>query len=308
MPPKFLGGAVPDVSGKDRRVVLAQWLASSENPYFATNFANRVWHHLIGRGIVRTTDNFGRTGEAPTHPELLNHLARDLIDSGWSIKALVRNIVLSRTFAMTSAHDKAGHAIDPENRLLWRAHRRRLEPEALRDAMLAAAGQLDLTPMESSVWYLGDQATAVGKNEVRRRTDFHCRSVYLPVVRNDLPELFEVFDFADPHTTTGARAQTTVAPQGLFILNSDMVMDAAEATARRLHAGAGSREPGELVETLFTLVLNVVPTEAERDEVLGFVQAAENRLTVEGDAEPTIRAWAMACHALFALSRFQFLE
>ena len=174
--------------------------------------------------------------------------------------------------------------------------------------MLAAAGQLDLTPMDSSVWYLGDQATAVGKNEVRRRTDFHCRSVYLPVIRNDLPELFDVFDFADPHATTGSRAQTTGALQGLFILNSNMVMDAAEATARRLLAGDKTGRPEALVDELFALILNVLPTDQERHELLELVRQAENHLNVQGDAEPAIRAWAMACHAVFALSRFQFLE
>ena len=297
--------------GRSGRIELGRWLTDVEagaGQLVARVVANRVWHHLIGRGIVRTPDNFGRTGDAPTHPALLDYLARDLIDSGWSIKALVRKIVVSRTFAMSSRHDEAGHALDPENRLLWRAHRRRLQPEALRDAMLAAAGQLDLTPMDSSVWYLGDQATAVGKNEVRRRTDFHCRSVYLPVIRNDLPELFDVFDFADPHATTGSRAQTTGALQGLFILNSNMVMDAAEATARRLLAGDKTGRPEALVDELFALILNVLPTDQERHELLELVRQAENHLNVQGDAEPAIRAWAMACHAVFALSRFQFLE
>src|SRR6185436_18157886 len=115
---------------------------------------------LIGCGLVRTVDNFGRTGEAASHPELLDNLARRLIDSGWSLKHLVRQIVLSRTFALSSHAGNSGNAIDPENRLLWRAHRRRLEPEALRDAMLSAAGQLDLAPRDSTVAYLGDQATA----------------------------------------------------------------------------------------------------------------------------------------------------
>jgi hypothetical protein len=157
-----------------------------------------------------------------------------LIASGWSVKALAREIVLSRTFALSSEHDDTSHAIDPENRFLWRAHRRRLDPESLRDAMLATADRLDLGWTESTVSYLGDQATAVGQNKNRRRTDFPCRSVYLPVIRNDLPEIFEVFDFADPHAATGARPKTTAATQGLFILNDEMVMDAAKAMAQRL--------------------------------------------------------------------------
>src|SRR5262249_30623700 len=201
--------AIPE--GQRARIELAQWLTDAENgagQLAARVLANRVWHHLIGRGLVRTVDNLGRTGETASHPELLDYLARELIDSGWSLKHLVRQIALSRTFALSSHLDSACEAVDPDNRLLWRAHRRRLEPESLRDAMLTAAGQLDPKPLESTVSYLGDQATAVGDNKIRRRTDFPCRSVYLPVIRNDLPELFSVFDFANPHASTGLRPQT----------------------------------------------------------------------------------------------------
>src|SRR6185436_15674008 len=144
--------------------------------------------------------------------------------------------------SMSSRDNEAGHVIDPENRFLWRAHRRRLEPEALRDAMRVAAGELDFAPRESTVSYLGDQATAVGDNKIRRRTDFPCRSVYLPVIRNDLPELFDVFDFANPHASTGMRPRTMVATQGLFMLNDAAVVAVAEATARHLLARKSSED------------------------------------------------------------------
>ncbi len=310
------GTAAVIPQGQSGRLELGRWLTNVDScagQHAARVLANRVWHHLIGRGIVRTVDNFGRTGEAPSHPELLDHLARDLIDSGWSIKELVRKVVLSRTFAMSSRHNNAGHLLDPENRLLWRAHRRRLDPEALRDAMLSAAGELDLKPVESSVWYLGDQATAVGDNKIRRRTDFPCRSVYLPIIRNDLPELFDVFNFADPHATTGMRPQTMVATQGLFILNDDSVMAAAEATARRLLAGnllAGKMtgEQESQVDKMFEVVLNARATAEDREEVLTFIRAMNTRLSAEGHPDAELRAWSMACHALFASSRFQILE
>jgi hypothetical protein len=261
----------------------------------------------MGRGIVPTVDNFGRTGETPSHPELLDYLARRLIDSGWSMKTLVREIVLSQTFAMSSEYNEAGHAIDPDNRLLWRANRRRLDPEALRDTMLLIAGKLELSPMESTVAYLGDQATGVGEN-VRRRTDFPCRSIYLPIIRNDLPELFDVFDFANPHSTTGARPQTMVAQQGLFLLNDVMVMDAAEATAKRLLSDHSASEDAGRVDKMFELILAVTPAEEERLELLKFVQQTESQLPADGTPEPRVRAWSLACHALFAHSRFQFLE
>ena len=297
--------------GQSGRTELGRWLTDVDHgagQLAARVLANRVWHHLIGRGIVRTVDNFGRAGEAPSHPELLDYLARRLVDSGWSIKDLVRTIILSRTFAMSSHHDDNAHALDPENQLLWRAHRRRLDPEALRDAMLSAAGELDLAPMGSSVWYLGDQATAVGDNKVRRRTDFPCRSVYLPVIRNDLPELFDVFDFADPHTTTGMRSETTVATQGLFILNNDSVMAAADATARRLLAAAKTGEPEVRIDKMFERLLNVRASSDEQDELRAFIGKMQQRLTAHKDADAELHAWSMACHALFASSRFQILE
>jgi hypothetical protein len=300
---------IPD--GQSGRLELATWLTDVDagaGQLAARVLANRVWHHLIGRGIVSTVDNFGRTGDVPSHPDLLDYLARALIDSGWSIKSLIRQIVLSRAFAMSSRHDEVGHSVDPDNRLLWRAHRRRLAPESLRDAMLSAAGTLDLTPMESTVWYLGDQATAVGDNKNRRRTDFFCRSVYLPVIRNDLPELFDVFDFADPHATTGMREQTMIATQGLFMLNDPSVLAAAEAVARRLLADNENNEPAIIVDRLFELIVNAPPTDEERDELVAYVQEARAKLIADGAEDANVHAWAMACQALFASSRFQILE
>ncbi len=291
--------------GHSGRVELSDWLTDEQagaGRLAARVQANRVWHHLIGRGLVRTVDNFGRTGEAASHGELLEHLARQLIDSKWSIKQLVRKIVLSRTFAMSSDHDDSGHAIDPENRLHWRAHRRRLDPEALRDSMLVAADSLDHKTMNSTVWYLGDQATAVGDNKVRRRTDFPCRSIYLPVIRNDLPELFNAFDFADPHTTTGMRSQTADAMQGLFMLNDSSVMEAADAVAARVLDGS------HRVDRMFQLILSGRSTDAERSEVQDFVRSTQDRLKNAGEEDAALRAWSIACHALFASSRFQILE
>jgi hypothetical protein len=300
---------IPD--GQSGRVELARWLTDPDQgagQLAARVLANRVWQHCIGSGLVRTVDNFGRTGETASHPELLDDLARQLIDSGWSLKHLVRRIVLSRTFAMSSRPDETGSAVDPDNRLLWRAHRRRLEPEALRDAMLSAAGQLDLMPRESTVWYLGDQATAVGDNKIRRRTDFPCRSVYLPVIRNDLPELFDVFDFADPHASTGRRPRTIVATQALFMLNDPSVTMAAQSTARRLLADHSPAKEDDLVDGLFALVVSAPPTADERQDMLTFVRQVKNRATSDGHQDGDLRAWSQACQALFASSRFQLLE
>jgi PAS domain-containing protein len=298
-------------SGQSGRVELARWLTETESgagQLAARVLANRVWHYLIGRGIVRTVDNFGRTGEAPTHPELLDYLAVRLIASGWSVKSLVREIALSQVFARATLHDDLAHEIDPDNTLLWRAHRRRLEPETLRDAMLMAAGELDFRSYDSTVGYLGDQATAVGDNKNRRRTDFPCRSVYLPVIRNDLPEIFEAFDFADPHATTGMRPETTVATQGLFLLNDESVMQAATAAARRFLSRHDEQFPTVTIDRMFAEILHVPPTDGERETMLTFVHEMEKQLATEGPEEARLRAWSLVCHALIASSRFQFVE
>ena len=289
---------------------LAEWLTNSDSGagvLAARVQANRVWHHLMGRGIVRTVDNFGRTGERPTHPALLDHLADDLIQSGWSLKSLVRRIVLSQTFAASSRHQAAGHAIDPDNRLLWRAHRRRLDPETLRDSMLFVSGQLNRAQLGSSVDYFpGERATEAGPNKTRRRTDFPNRSVYLPVIRNDLPELFDAFDFADPQCTTGMRPETLVATQGLFMLNDETVMQVAEATARRITQEESS--PERCVERMFALILSDRATASERSEFVTFQARAQRQLAEQGETEADVQAWAMACQAMFGSSRFQIVE
>ena len=192
--------------------------------------------------------------------------------------------------------------------------------------MLSAAGQLDLNPIDSTVSYLGDQATAVGGNENRRRTDFPNRSVYLPVIRNDLPELFAAFDFADSHTATGLRPQTMVATQGLFMLNDASVMNAAEATARRLlqessatetsaanaNIEASSVNCAEIFDArlnrLFELVLSAQPTDEERQDLHAFLLEMQQRFDDEEQSDAEMRAWSMVCQALFASSRFQVLE
>jgi hypothetical protein len=296
-------------AGHSGRLELAHWLTDTESRagwLTARVQANRIWYHLTGRGLVRTVDNFGRTGEAPSHPALLDYLALKLIEDHWSFKSLIRRIVLSRTFGLSSQHDSANDAVDPDNQLYWRANRRRLDPEALRDAMFSAAGTLDLNPVESTVAYLGDQATAVGTNEVRRRTDFVCRSVYLPVIRNDLPELFDVFDFANPHLSTGARPKTTVPTQGLFMLNDTMVMNLAEGTARRVLAETSAQPPEARIDRLFQLICSRQPTTDERSSLQLFLEQKTTQLAASEN--PDLKALTLVCHAVFASSRFQFLE
>jgi hypothetical protein len=294
------------------RVELSRWLTDSHRrsgQLAARVTANRIWHQLFGRGIVRTVDNFGRTGELPSHPELLDHLAHELIDGGWSIKTFVRKLVLTQTFALGSEHNVLSYEKDPENAFLWRYPRRRLDPETMRDSMLSVAGTLDLRPMQSSVHYLGDQATAVGANKVRRRTDFPCRSVYLPVIRNDLPEILDVFDFADPHSATGARRKTMVPGQALFMLNSDLVIETASRTASNLlDQGGPARELRDVAIRLYEVLFQTVPNESDLNNMERFLQKTEQSLPESLGSERRLRTIAMACQALMASSRFQIME
>ena len=209
---------------------LAGWLTSADNPLTARVMVNRIWHHVIGAGLVRTVDNFGSTGETPSHPELLDYLALRFMEEGWSVKKLIRAIMLSRLYQMESEsgpHDAQARSVDPDNRLLWRMNRRRLDAEEIRDLMLVVGGNLDVTAGGSTL----------AKDNVRERDYTFAdtrRSVYTPILRNRLHELFDVFDFADPNTCMGRRNVSTVATQALYLMNSPFVMDQARRSARRL--------------------------------------------------------------------------
>ncbi len=299
-----------DRSGREE---LARWLTVPGSRTAALSsrvLANRVWHHLLGRGLVRTVDNFGRTGELPSHPELLDYMAAELQRERWSLKSLVRKVVLSRVFALSSHSSVQQREKDPENRLLGRFSRRRLDPESLRDGMLWSAGVLELGRQESTVSYLGDQATAVGANPVRRRTDFRCRSVYLPVVRNDLPELFEAFDFANPHTAMGARPVTTVPIQALYLLNDPQVMETSAAMARRVLQESQDSTVDARIQVLYGLLAAGKPTSAELAAAAEYVRVVEGEQRSAGasEADALTEAWSRVCHAVFASSRFQYLQ
>ena len=189
------------------RLELARAVASPDNPLTARVIVNRLWQQHFGRGLVATPSNFGAMGERPTHPELLDYLARRLVTSGWSLKALHREILLSATYRQTSAADMRSSDLDPENKLLSRMHRRRLDVEACRDALLTVAGNLDNTVGGPS----GNLATA----------DFRRRTIYGTISRHNLDGFLRLFDFPDPNITSERRAVTTVPLQQLFVLNSD---------------------------------------------------------------------------------------
>ncbi len=195
---------------------------------------------------------------------------------------------------------------DPDNVYFWKYNRRRLDPESFRDSVLASANKLDRRIYDSTVSYLGDQATAVGPNTVRRKTDFPCRSVYLPVIRNDLPEVFDLLDFTDPQVATGMRRQTIVPTQALFLLNDDMIMDAADEIAK--NALAASHNGEDPIRSIFRTLLHIEPKAEEQAVVSAHWQALQQRFADLQPAERQSKALAIISHAILASSRFQFTE
>jgi len=264
------------------RLELADWLTSPQNPLASRVIVNRVWHHLFGEGIVKTVDNFGVTGDAPSHPELLDHLARRFIRDGWSIKRLVRTIVLTRTYQLSSAAPPENVAVDPDNELLWRHAPRRLEAEEIRDATLAAAGQLDLSrPVGSPAMNLvvseltnnGVQA----KRLIKEAQSSQHRSIYLPLLRGLTPEALAVFDFAEQGMVTGDRDTTTVAPQALYLLNDPFVMSQSRTLAERVLAAHLSDK--KRIDLAYRLTLGRHATEAELGRAAAYLadyQSATN--------------------------------
>ena len=283
---------VPIAAGQSGRLELADWIASKENPLTARVFVNRVWHWMFGNGLVRTTDNFGTTGEAPSHPELLDWLAVRFMEEGWSVKKLVRELALTNAYQRAAPGDETPWLnADPENRLFSRAPRRRLEAEAMRDAILVASGRLDPTAGGMTI-------RPAASNDYSYEQDSLRRSLYLPALRNSLPEFLEAFSLADPSRTTGRRDLGTVAPQALLMLNHPFVLAEAEHAAKRIHAEGTCNE--SRLELATYRVLGRAPLESERTLVSSLLAA-----TPAGGEE---EAWSTIVQGLFASLDFRYLE
>lgn len=270
--------------------------------------ANRVWYHLTGRGLVTTLDNFGAMGQRPSHPELLDHLALAFTKNNWSIKTLVRKIALSHTYRLSSSPQPAASAKDPQNTLFWRMNHRRLDAESIRDAILAVSGQLETTPPKRSV------VAEIGNANVGRAggtltklnaTSRH-RSVYLPIVRNALPEMLRLFDFAEPSIIVGRRDVTTVPAQALFLLNSPFVLKQSDQVARRILAATD--DDAQRVAKAYKMTLSREPTGRESSSAIQLVKdhlASLPGTTTDGDRQ---RAWSGLCQALLACAEFRYLQ
>ena len=290
------------------RLELARWLTSSDHPLTARVMANRMWLHLFGAGLVRTPDNFGFTGERPTHPELLDHLALQFVDGGWSVKTLVREIVLSRAYRQASTYRADAFSKAPDNRLLWRANKRRLDAEVIRDSMLAASGQLDTSRRPGSLVAEldGQSISLIGFNKaVPADLDGSLRrSVYLPVIRDRLPDALELFDFAEPSLVTGEREVTNVPVQALYLMNGPWVQARATALAQRVRREAAT--PAEQIRRAFILCFNRPPDSSEVKLAEKYFEAA--RAQAAGGTADQEKLWAGYCQALLASAEFRNID
>ncbi|MFN7736498.1 MAG: PSD1 and planctomycete cytochrome C domain-containing protein [Pirellula sp.] len=343
---QVLGGNPTKLPGRSSgRKELAQWMVSKDNPLAARVMVNRIWKHLIGKPLVRDPDNFGVSGTPPTHPELLDFMAIEFMNNGWSVKHMIRSIANSRVYRLSSSYDPTRFELDPENHWISRANSKRLDAEAIRDAMLAVSGQLDLKPPKASL-IATFGSTVMGPNgpqnlpllaantskpnapndSTRANTirnmmgqggfrnpnanifetpNYH-RSVYLPVARNALPRALDAFDFAEPSLLVGEREVSNTAEQALYMLNNPFVLELSDALARKVMKH--SKEPRQQMVHAFQLVYGRPPSNDEMKAANRFYrQSNETRSSGKKD-EAAFRWLSQFCQALFGSAEFRIVN
>lgn len=287
------GNRQPEIKEGSGRRELAEWLVSTDNPLTARVMVNRVWQWHFGEGLVRTPNNFGKVGERPTHEQLLDFLARTFMESGWSIKALHRLIMNSAVYQQSSVASKQAWDKDPENRLWSRFPRRRLSVEEIRDSYLALSGALDRT-IGGTLDAGSDKISEFQRNNRRLNPDDYTRrTLYIPIMRNKVPFLLSLFDFGDATTTVGKRAVSNVAPQALYLMNSEFASRSAKGLTQRL-SGSGD----DFIDRLYLTVLTRRPQDSERAAARGFV--AQFASEQEG--------WISFCKMLLASNEFHYVD
>jgi hypothetical protein len=334
-------GNLPDklpASGSGR-LEFAKWLVSKENPLTARVMVNRIWQHLMGQGIVREPDNFGLSGPMPTHRELLDYLALEMMDQNWSVKSIIRSIVTSRVYRLKTDQDPSRFEADPENLWIARGNVKRLSAEAIRDAMLSVSGSIELKPPRASILAamgsalmgpngpqnaplliapgsgnddrLANLRRLLGGN-LRNPTvnlievpNYH-RSVYLPITRNNLPRALDAFDFADPNMVTGTREVSNTAEQALYMLNNPFVLELSDAFARRLIQT--STDPQARVDRAFQIAYGRPASREEIQASVKFVRKAKDSQSQVPSDEATFKAWSQFCQAIFGSAEFRVLR
>lgn len=319
----------PEITSTSGRLELARWLSSGDNPLTARVMANRVWQGHFGEGLVRTPNNYGRLGTAPTHPELLDFLTSEFVRRGWSVKEMHRLILLSSAYRMSTETTQQASEKDPDNRLLSHFSRRRMSAEEIRDSLLSIEGTVDFGMGGTLQTGVGQGMTTTDQLPPFDVSKSYRRTLYLPLRRANIPKLLTLFDFGDATTSTGARASTNVAPQALFMMNSEFVSRVTEGLARRLLAER--RTPAEKrIRQAWLTTLGVEPTAAEVSEALGYLRAFEEK-TAEKDFQEvetsrqdgshqspdypayyyggaTLAAWQSYCRVLLASNDFIYIQ
>jgi mono/diheme cytochrome c family protein len=287
----ILGGESKPFTKGSGRLELAEDIANPNNPLTARVMVNRVWQHHFGKGLVRTPSNFGARGERPTHAELLDYLAQRFVQSGWSMKALHRLIMLSATYQQSSRFDPRNHDRDPDNQLLWRMNRRRLEVEAWRDGMLAVANNLRPT---------------IGGPSMELTSPDNCRrTLYAFVSRHELNSLLRLFDFPDANITNDQRTVTTVPLQQLFVLNSEFMVRNAKALAARL-AARPAEDNAVRIRRAFLLLYGRPVT--DRELQLGLAFLAADPVEENGDGGNALTPWEQYAQVLLSASEFLYVD
>ena len=300
------------------RLELAQWIASRDNPLTARVMVNRIWQHHFGRGLVATSDNFGTRGERPSHPELLDWLAMRFVESGWSVKAMHRQMVLSHTYQQSGFSNADFQKVDPDRRWLSSFQRRRLSAEEIRDTMLAVSGRLDPVPgTNEGTEYTVSKAENIGAMIMPNRlavddpiyTTFTKRSLYLPIVRNMMPDVMALFDAADPNGVTSVRNETTVASQSLFMLNSPFVREQARGLADQLLSDKAATDL-QRIQRAHQLVFSRMPTSEETADAVQFLQAyLASSVTMSRPFDKQQQeAWQSFCQTLLCSNEFLYTE
>ncbi|MCH2374199.1 MAG: DUF1549 and DUF1553 domain-containing protein [Planctomycetes bacterium] len=308
-------GQTPFEKAESGRMRLAQWLTSGSHPLTARVMANRLWRWHFGRGLVRSTDNFGKLGERPSNQALLDWLACRFVESGWSLKAMHRLILLSATYQMSDLYDPRAADVDPDNRLHWRANVRRLEAEAIRDSLLAVSGLLDTTMGESLLKIENRKHVFHINTNDETSYDSYLRSVYLPVVRNHLYDVFSLFDYTDASVINGDRPTTTIAPQALFLMNSKLMGEVARELATRILRGFSVSSAvvsieDDHVRDLYLTAYGREPTLEEVDDAARLLRSFDDELmnTTSDAQERRQQAWQLFCQIIVAANEFVYVR
>ena len=295
-------------SKSNGRVELAKWVSSKDNPLTARVMVNRIWLKLMGQAIVRTPDNFGATGKQPSNQALLDYLALSFINKEWSTKQLIRSIVLSRTYRSSSQFSNSNFKKDPENKLFWRIEPRRLEAEAIRDAMLQVSGKIKIKRPN------GSEVAKIGQGTQGRATTLKIdiatphRSIYLPFMRDILPKMLVTFDLPDSMTTTSQRESNNTSAQALFMLNNSFAIDMSDHLAKRLTRAESKVE--KQIDLAFQLCF---ARKASFNEILAakeLYQRFYSSADLKGKDSKTKATIALSsiCQALFSTAEFRYLN